>query len=1115
MIQNDQTYFQIRKKLHSLRQYEKRVALFSGFLKVFAVFCGTALLLLLLESLLWLKPAWKISALTLACVIGAATLAGSAGASLFSLIFLENHPNDETLAEKAGLAFPKIKDRLVNAIQVYRSREKEVERTSSFLAGAALDRIRFDIEPLDFRGVVSRRKIQGSFRAAVLTCVLVLFCATFFYHPMMEAWSRLCHPGKTFIKPIPYSIRFRPGSIRVVQGDSVMISAEGTGNMPKEIILTLKDKNDEKKILLNHPYFYRVASIQNRLEYRFFFEKYRSEKFVIEVLERPEIRILQAEIHPPPYTRKGIQKLESNVGHIDALKTSIVEISLKTNKEISKARLVFKSGFSVVLKADVKKAYGRFTVFQDDQYWVELSDKSGISNLNPIPFTVHVIPDLYPTANILSPDPTSEVDESMSVPLVLEAEDDYGVTDGRIGYVVSNTPSIHSATPDTAYFSVPFPARNSVHVLLTQFWDLKPLDLFPEDVVNYFFEVRDNDAVSGPKRGRSGMHAVRFPSIGEMLQKIESEQNRQIGALDSIAKDNNKFKQELDRLSDDLKKEPSLPWERKKELQNRLEEQISNQQEIQDLASKFNELLEQTKADDTIRRETLEKYQELQQLYREIASPEMADAMKKFQEALSQINPEMLKKAAEQYQMSQEDFLKVIERTLSLLKRVQIEQKIDEMIERMGKMAELQQNIDRTLQEKSNFNLKKSVHQEDQLQQEAESLEQDAETLSQKMEDLQGLPQSQFKAFQKSLESQDLPGRLNRVSDMIQNSQVEDAALRGEEAAQSMTELQKMLERVQNQLRNNQKDKVMASLKRTSAQLLGLSQDQETVTGDFQDGRLSNTQAAGKQRALESALQQVADSLFKLSQETFSVSPEMGRSMGEAKERMEQSIEMLRSGNKQNAAQLQNQSMGALNRTVLEVQNAMEKLAGSQSGLGMEEFFLQMEQMGNSQAALNQKIMDMLQQGRLSLGEQAAMTRLAAEQEAIKKRLEELLGRVNPNSRIPGNLDQLAKEMEKTIQELKQGSTRRETIDRQEHILSRLLDSQRSLREQDYGQKRKAKTGQNVARRSPNPFSGKTSPNEDRLRKSMLEASEDGYTPDFQVWIRDYFERMILEQGKK
>ena len=330
----------------------------------------------------------------------------------------------------------------------------------------------------------------------------------------------------------------------------------------------------------------------------------------------------------------------------------------------------------------------------------------------------------------------------------------------------------------------------------------------------------------------------------------------------------------------------------------------------------------------------------------------------------------------------------------------------------------------------------------------------------------------------------------------------------GQQILQQMQSVEEMLKSMQKNMRENQKEKIEQALNRNTYRLLQLSQGQETLTNDIEDGRETGNEGARRQMSLISGVNQVADSLYQLAQRTFLITPELGQAIGKAYSEMERALVnrtvtgQPRTGNQKNA-------MGALNQAVMLLQKSLEQLSGSGSGLGMEQYFMQLEQISTQQMAINQAMRDLMGRGRLSLEEQAAMARLAAEQEALKRALERLNEQYGQQSDIAGRLDKLAEEMNRVVEELKSKKADQKTIDRQERILSRLLDAQRSVHNRDYERKRTSNSGEDIIRKSPEALSLSRSQKVDKIRKDLLRLDEEGYTREYQELIRRYLEALI------
>jgi hypothetical protein len=140
------------------------------------------------------------------------------------------------------------------------------------------------------------------------------------------------------------------------------------------------------------------------------------------------------------------------------------------------------------------------------------------------------------------------------------------------------------------------------------------------------------------------------------------------------------------------------------------------------------------------------------------------------------------------------------------------------------------------------------------------------------------------------------------------------------------------------------------------------------------------------------------------------------------------------------------------------------------------------------------------------MGEQAAMQRLAVEQEGLAKTAKELAEEVAASQQSLGKLDDVAKDMQEVAQDLKDRNVTEQTMQKQEHIETRLLDFQRAQREREFSPKRRSQQGMDIVRASPRELPDK--PGKDQLREDLLRALDAKYTPDYEQLIRQYFEAL-------
>ncbi|MDD5540921.1 MAG: hypothetical protein PHG61_09545, partial [Candidatus Marinimicrobia bacterium] len=250
--------------------------------------------------------------------------------------------------------------------------------------------------------------------------------------------------------------------------------------------------------------------------------------------------------------------------------------------------------------------------------------------------------------------------------------------------------------------------------------------------------------------------------------------------------------------------------------------------------------------------------------------------------------------------------------------------------------------------------------------------------------------------------------------------------------------------------------------------------------------------------------------LIDLSGKTFGVTPRIGKNLGQAASQMNSAISQMEERNPTMAARSANQATTALNMTALDLMMSMEELQQSGSASGFESYLEQLQKMAGMQQGLNEET-QMLGLG--SPSDQGTLQQLAARQQRIRQSLEKLREKMQQGSstKQSGDLGGVAKDMEEVIKDLQNNQVLRRTLERQQRILSRLLDAQKSLRTQDYKEERQSKTGEQIVRISPDGLPADLGERHTLLRENLEKALRDGYSKEYESLIRRYFEELSQE----
>ena len=1116
-------------RLLQVRRREDRATLQQGvFLAVFT-WTGFALIALIIEELSYLSPSARTAMLWAVAATGTAVFTWRSIPPLLRLLGALPQEPDEVTARRIGDAFPGVRDRLLNALQLSRERTSPagVRLSSPELLDAALDDLRADVVPLDFLSVVSHEDSRRAARLlGVMTGVLVLF---FLAAPsaFMGSFYRLSHPGDLFAAPLPFRIMVEPGSREVIKGEDVQISARVEGTAPNQIILSEKPEGQttEEEHILSRPsdgvFRFAFTSLKTSLHYAVHSGEVRSEEYALTVIDRPLVRLLAVTLLPPAYTALPAQRLEDNVGDVTALKGTRCTLKVTSNKNLASARAVFNDSATTALEVHGADASGTIVLIQDRTYHIALADHDGVTNADPIEYTLKVLPDAFPAVSILSPGMNLDVTDKSAVPLLIRLVDDYGFSRLQLAYKLIQSRYEQPAGEFTKVL-IPLPPGTRSEATVPYTWPLASLHLVPEDVVSYYVEVYDNDNVSGPKSAMSEIFTLRLPSLDEVFADVDKAHESSRKTLEQSLNAAADARKDLEQLLQEAKKnQQKLDWQDQKKAEQLSKKYEDLQKKLADVRQSVDTMVQEMKKNQVLSPETMEKYQELQQLMEQMNNPEFAEALKQLQQAMQQMTPEAMRQALEKFSFSEENFRKSIERTMNLLKRIQIEQKADQAVRRAGEMqrqeGELQQKTEQ-MDPKDRQRADDLAKQQQEVQHQAEELSKDLKDLQKNMEEFPAdMPMAEMEKLNRDLAESNLEEQLGEISRQLSGQQQSQAKQGQQRAMQQMGRLLDQLKSMKQSLSQTAQRQVMNEMRRDQKDLLDLSRRQEALKNAsraLEQNSPAFRQSAEQQMEVMSDLSRLADRMSSLSQKTFAVTPEMGKSIGSAMRSMADAMKSLDQRTGSTASDNQQQAMSSLNEGAQLMQGAMEAMMqGGGQGMGMAGFMQRLKQLSGTQEGINRGTRE---SGALSQERAAAMARLAGEQGMVRKSLEQLqreAASAGDLQKMLGDLSTVAREMREVQTDLALGIVNPETTQKQDRILSRLLDAQRSTRERDFEKRRRSESGRDVARTAPGPLDLTSQEGRNRLRRDLLKALEQGYSRDYEELIKKYFD--ALEQQNR
>ncbi len=1036
-------------------------------------------------------------------------------------------------AESVGRSFPSVKDELLNALQLFRERESLF--FSHELALAAFSSIYKKVEPVNFSSALTFEQPKRQMKY-FFSSLLILTISLISFQNFQQAAQRFFDYRTEFLPPQKFYFLVSPGDTKITKGADVTISVSITGNnllkwnAPNSISLFYKDETEAKFKSENlsadstGKFSFLFTGVRNKTEYFCSAEGIESEKFVIEVVDRPVLQAFSLTVTPPSYSKLPAVQMQDN-GNITTLFGSTVSLRLQASKFLKNAFLLFDDSTKLKMNTSGLNASVSFSARQEKNYQIMIEDEFGNQNTSPVSYSIKLQSDAVPSINILAPNKNIDLGDDQRLPLLLSIADDFGFTKLLLHYRLSAS---RYEPPQEKYQSIEVPiTKENVEQEVRYIWNLSPLSLATEDVLTYYLEVFDNDNISGPKSAKTNSFTVRLPSLDEILAKTDKKQDQVEQDLKKTLKEAEELKKDLDKISKELKQDKKeITWEEKEKIEQTLNKFEELQNKAEEIKKDFAENKDDLQKHNLLSKETLDKFMELQKMFDEFSSDEMKKAMEKLQEKLQSMDRKQIQQALENMQFDEESFKKGIERTLNLLKRVQIEQKIDQLVKRTDeaskKQNDLQQKTEQADLENKNQR-EDAAKQQEQLSDDIQKMKDELKQLEKLMSELKDMPKDEVEKLQKELEDQKNEQLSEEASENIQQKQKQKAKQKQSQLSQNMQKMKQKMQKLQQDMEQENQMEVFADLMKSLNNIISLSKDQEEAKRNGQENSQSSqiNKQAVKQDEIKRNLEKVLSQMNQLSQKTFAITPEMGKALGKAHSQMDNALEGMQNRNQSQTITAQSEAMSSLNQAASMMKNMMDQMmqGGGQGGSGMMSLMQQLQQMSGQQMSLN-NMTQMLQQGmngQLTPEQQGQMQRLAQQQEMIRKSLDELNREAKESGqskKIPSNLDETLKQMQEVIADMRSEKLSDEIIQKQERILSRLLDAQRSMNERDFEKERESKSGTAQQRTSPGQLNLAKQKGKDNLKDELNNLYREGYTKDYEELIKRYFEALQKAQIK-
>lgn len=981
----------------------------------------------------------------------------------------------EQAASIIGNHFTDVKDKLLNILQLKKMSD---DNDHSALITASINQKTEKIKLVPFQSAIDlgSNKKYLKYAAPPLLCLAAILLMS----PSMikDSTYRLINNDKDFEKDAPFKFLIENKNLTTLQFEDFVLKVNVEGEiLPAEVFINIDGYNYKLNKIEADQFEYTFRNVQKTTDFILNAAQVNGYKNTLKVLEKPNIANFVVGLRYPIYLNRTNEEL-NNIGDLIVPEGTVIDWSFTTNAT-DKINILFgESGSTKEAEQRATNLYNfRAKAINTIPYKIFLSNKD-LSFADSLLYNINVIKDQYPA--IVVDQLIDSLDRS-AILFVGNVSDDYGISSLVFNYTIVDE---NGKTKPQNRVRVNIPNANEAgfqHV-----FRLDELQLQPGDNLSYFFEVYDNDGVNGAKSTRSQVLSFKKPSIKELKELEEKNEEEILKNLQESLNKYDKMEEKYRKLKEKLLNKKDLDWQDRKELEKLLEEQKKLQEQMKQSNEKMLENMKMQNELQNMDQQTQEKQDKLEQMMKETISEEDKELMDRIQELMQELDKDDALRIMDQMQMQNENMEKKTERLKELFKQLKMEKDVKDQIKKLEELAEKQEKLaektDKQEQNKDNKDLQK---EQQDIKKELEDIQKDIKKLEEENKDLSP-PKDMGDDNQEKMD--DAKKDMDKADKELKKDDNKAAAKAQKAAAQKMKKQAGEMGEAMEGGDQEQQAEDIKTIRQILENLITLSLAQEDLFGQFAKTPSSTPKfrdLVREQLKIKDDFKIVEDSLVALSNRNDQISSFVNEKVTEIKYNMSNSISLLEERQVPQSTEKQRRSMTNLNDLALMLSESMEnmqkKKAGGMPGAQMcqnpgdksvgKTGKVPLDKIGEGQDGMGGKLkelQDKMKQGSKEGGPNAKdFAEAAAKQAELRKALQDIRKEKQEQGKGGSQFDDIIDMMDKMESDLVNKRLNAETLKRQQDIKTRLLEAEKAERQRGEDEKRKSETALDIKQKLP------------------------------------------------
>lgn len=980
-----------------------------------------------------------------------------------------------------GKHFEEVKDKLLNLLQLEEmALHENVSYNPLLLAG--IEQKTKELRPFQFTNAIQFKNNAKYLRwfggAATLVGIVLVFQS----HIITKSTQRLVNYSREFKREAPFDFLLLNKNTVIGRGEDLTIKMTTRGKIAPEAVYLILSGQRIKMLPNAGSFEYEVKNISKNEKFYFEAAGFQSAEHLIQVNPVPSLSGIDAWVEYPAYTGKIAEKVSGSSSfqvpqgtHItwSLLTRDVSEILIKSNSKWQKNQMD-----PALRKFQWKQRY-----MQNGGFQAVLKNGKFIGS-DTLHAEITVIPDQNPS--VFAESTQDSVSERIFY-FIGNASDDYGVA--RVNFKYRFIQSEQSSKITQNYVSVPLSTiREANGVAFYYVLQMDALGMAPSDEVEYFFEAWDNDAVNGSKAGRTQPRILRRESIEEVRKKADASAGNVKNQMQEIMKASKNLEMESKEELERLNRQRSINWQEKNRIQELLNQQKKVAEKIDEL-KKENEKLQKQQSELTPQDQ--KRQEQMNEIQKQLENEELKKLIEEIQKLLEKQAPkEELNEKMQQMQQMNQERSKEMDKLLEQFKQLQLEQKLEENIQRLDKLAAEQQKLSEQTEKSDKSGNDELNKKQEELSKELESLKEEikeAEELNSDLEkpmDLDMAPEEMKKAGeeQKSA-SKNLDGNKNKKA-------AENQKNAAEQMKQAAGKMKESMDAEKSKRLSEDYQKIRMLLEN----LIDVSISQENVLTELSTIREYNpkfVELNRRQMVIKEETALIEDSLRALAKRQPLVSSFITKEIGRINTNMELAMAGLKARNLADAAVKEQFVMTGFNNLAVllmeSMQNMQQQMSQQQkqgnqscnnpnkSGKSGKSKPQKSGKLSKSQEQMGQMLQDLQKKSQQQReGQQGSPKgskesqkelnqeygKMALMQEALRRELKQMRDALEKEGKEGKEMSRELKKVEEMMEQQERDLVNKrltpEMLKRQKEIETRLLEHENSDRNQEQEQKRES-----------------------------------------------------------